>query len=72
MFIAQAAKWHDNSVFWFKMLMLIIAIVFQFSVRRRISVPAPVLRPVAARLIGGVSLLLWISTAFSAKLMELI
>ena len=29
MFTAQAAKWHDNPVFWIKMLLLIIATVFQ-------------------------------------------
>lgn len=64
MFIAQAAKWHDNPVFWFKMLFLIVATIFQLSVRRRIASEQP------AKLIGGVSLALWITTALSAKMME--
>ena len=54
--------------FWFKMLLLMMAIVFQLSVRRKIvrkSLPAA-----SAKMIGAVSLLLWISTALSAKMME--
>jgi hypothetical protein len=64
MFIAQAAKWHDNPVFWIKMLLLTIATVFQWSVRRKITRPAP------AKLIGAVSLVLWVSIALSSKMME--
>ncbi len=64
MFTAQAAKWHDNPVFWFKMLLLIVATVFQLSVRRRVTAEQP------SKLIGAVSLLLWIGMALSAKAME--
>jgi Family of unknown function (DUF6644) len=64
MFTAQAAKWHDNPVFWFKMLLLIVAAIFQLSVRRRVTEEQP------SKLIGAVSLLLWFGTALSAKAME--
>src|SRR5579862_7367907 len=37
MFSAQAAKWHDNPIFWLKMLMLIAASIFQWSVRGKIT-----------------------------------
>src|SRR5277367_4152908 len=37
MFAAQAAKWHDNPVFWFKMLLLIAATAVQWSLRRKIA-----------------------------------
>ena len=70
MFTAQAAKWHDNPVFWFKMLLLIIATVFQLSVRRKIASADLSLQPATAKLIGAVSLVLWISIALSAKMME--
>ena len=70
MFTAQATKWHDNPVFWSKMLLLIVASVFQLSVRRKITEEHSALRPAAAKLIGAVSLVLWISTALSAKMME--
>jgi hypothetical protein len=70
MFTAQAAKWHDNPIFWLKMLLLIIATVFQLSVRRKIASMDLPLRPATAKLIGAVSLILWISLALSAKMME--
>jgi hypothetical protein len=71
MFAAQAAKWHDNPVFWFKMLSLILASVFQLAVHGRIKA-APGLRPAAAKWVGAVSLIGWFSTALSAKMMELV
>lgn len=70
MFTAQAAKWHDNPVFWFKMLFLLIATVFQLSVRRKIVSADLSLHPATAKLIGAVSLVLWISIALSSKMME--
>jgi len=72
MFTAQAAKWHDNPVFWFKMLLLIVATTFQLSVRRKITSGNSLLRPVTAKLIGAASLILWIGTALSAKMMEFV
>jgi Family of unknown function (DUF6644) len=64
MFTAQAAKWHDNPVFWIKMLLLIVATVFQLSVHRTITSEQP------SKLIGAVSLILWIGAALSSKMME--
>jgi hypothetical protein len=66
MFSAQAAKWHDNPVFWIKMLLLILATTFQLWVRRRVTAEQP------AKLIGAISLMLWIGTALSAKMMEFV
>src|SRR6202789_2805466 len=63
MFTAQAAKWHDNPIFWLKMLLLIFATVFQLSVRRKIPSMELPLQPATAKLIGAVSLVLWISLA---------
>ena len=72
MFIAQAAKWHDNPVFWIKMLLLAIAIGFQWSVRGKIASAGQTLRPATAKLIGGTSLVLWISTGLLSKMMEFV
>jgi hypothetical protein len=66
MFTGQAAKWHDNPVFWIKMLLLIVATVFQLSVRRKIIYGEP------TKVIGAISLLLWISTALLSKMMEFV
>src|ERR1700689_5454033 len=69
MFAAQATKWHDNPVFWFKMALLAVASAFQWSVHPKVM-SENAWRPLPAKFIGGVSLLLWISTALSAKIME--
>jgi hypothetical protein len=70
MFAAQATKWYDNPVFWFKMALLAVAITFQWSVHRRVTSETSAFGPLPAKFIGGFSLLLWISTALSAKIME--
>ena len=72
MFTAQAAKWHDNPIFWIKMLLLIVAAVFQLSVRRKVASAGSCLRPVTAKMVGAISLILWIGTALSAKMMEFV
>jgi hypothetical protein len=69
MFTAQATKWYDNPVFWFKMALLTVAVAFQCLVHRKVMSENALL-PLPAKLIGSVSLLLWISTALSAKIME--
>jgi hypothetical protein len=66
MFTAQAAKWHDNPIFWIKMPLLAVATVFQLSVRRRIAAEQP------AKLIGAISLVLWIATGLLSKMMEFV
>jgi len=66
MFSAQAAKWHDNPVFWIKMLLLIVATSFQLSVRARVAASPP------AKWIGAVSLFLWIGTGLLSKMMEFV
>lgn len=61
MFAAQAAKWHDNPLFWIKLFLLLVAAVFQWSVRNA-----------RTRLIGAVSLILWITIGFLSKAMEFV
>jgi hypothetical protein len=68
MFTAQAAKWHDNPIFWVKMLLLVVAAGFQLSVRGAIA-SAEVRQ---AKRIGATSLLLWISIGILSKMMEFV
>jgi hypothetical protein len=70
MFAAQATKWYDNPVFWFKITLLTLALAFQWRAHRKVMLEADPLGPFPAKVIGAVSLLLWISTALSAKIME--
>jgi len=72
MFTAQAAKWHDNPAFWIKMLLLSGATIFQFSVRRKIASEDPLIFPDKPKLIGAVSLILWISIGLLSKAMEFV
>jgi hypothetical protein len=68
MFTAQAAKWHDNPIFWIKMLLLMVATIFQLSVRGPIAS-----REIGrAKLIGGTSLVLWIGIGILSKMMEFV
>jgi hypothetical protein len=66
MFTAQAAKWHDNPIFWIKMPLLVVATVFQWSVRRRIAAERP------SKLIGATSLILWLGAGILSKMMEFV
>src|ERR1700733_5361611 len=66
MFAAQAPKWHDNPIFWIKMLLLLAATIFQLSVRRRVASEQP------AKMIGAVSLFLWITIGLLSKMMEFV
>jgi hypothetical protein len=68
MFTAQAPKWHDNPIFWLKMLLLLIAIIFQLSVRG----PVASRELSRAKLIGATSLALWISIGLLSKMMEFV
>jgi hypothetical protein len=67
MFTAQAAKWHDNPFFWIKIFLLIVATVFQLSVRRQIESG-----PARAKPIGAISLILWIGIGLLSKAMEFV
>jgi hypothetical protein len=68
MFTAQAAKWHDNPIFWLKMLLLTIATIFQLSVHSPIAS-----REISkSKLIGATSLMLWISIGLLSKMMEFV
>ncbi|HTB20615.1 MAG TPA: DUF6644 family protein [Bryobacteraceae bacterium] len=66
MFAAQAAKWHDNPVFWIKIPLLTVATIFQLSVRRRLKLEQP------AKMLGAVSLLLWTTIGLLSKMMEFV
>lgn len=68
MFTAQAAKWHDNPIFWLKMLLLTIATIFQLSVRG----PIASREMSQAKLVGATSLALWIGIGILSKMMEFV
>lgn len=70
MFSTDAYSYHVNPSFRFKMMVLTIALLFHFTLHRRAVRPdAP---PVAARLAGAMSLLLWTTVVFSGRFIAFI
>jgi len=69
LFMASAVKCYYLPVFWVKMTTLFLALVFTFSIRRRVAMAAETqMNPVRARLVGGVSLALWSTVAIAGRL----
>jgi len=68
---SQALKCYHSRVFWTKMALLLLAVIFHFTVHRQaISPDRARIGPIRARLTGGLSLTLWVATAVAAKWVE--
>lgn len=70
--ISNALREYYSVFFWFKMAMMVVALIFTFTIRRRVSLAAE--GTVAAgtrKLVGAVSILLWASVAIPARLIGL-
>jgi hypothetical protein len=67
---ADAEKISMNRIFPVKMAILVMAIVFHFTIYRKAARGAYPPGSVQAKVAGGFSLLLWVGTGFAAKLME--
>jgi hypothetical protein len=68
LFMASAVKCYYLPVFWVKMTSLFLAVLFTFSVRRRVAMAAETsMNPVWTKLVGVVSLSLWSSVAIAGR-----
>jgi Family of unknown function (DUF6644) len=65
---SEALKCYDSSFFWIKMALLLAAIVFHFSVQRRVALVEPPAGRWRAGLVACVSLGLWIAVALAGKM----
>ena len=70
MFSTDAYAYHVNPSFQFKMVVLMIALLFHFTLHRRAV--RPDVSPAAAKLAGGMSLLLWTTVVFSGRFIAFI
>jgi hypothetical protein len=52
-----------NYPFQFKMTALLIAIIYNYTIHRKVALSNP--SPAVGKLVGGVSLLLWVSVVFA-------
>src|SRR3954452_8105348 len=70
MFSTDAVAYHVNPSFQFKMVCLMVALLFHFTLHRR-AVRSDA-SPIAARLAGAVSLLLWTSVVAGGRFIAFI
>ena len=68
LFATEALTYYYNAAFWFKMIALFFAILFTFSVRRKVVLADPErVGPVWGRLVALVSIALWSGVGIGAK-----
>lgn len=67
-FISEAVKLYDNDAFWAKMIFLLLAIVFTFSIRRKvIKADENKFRKSSQFIVGFISTALWFAVGFSGR-----
>jgi len=60
LFLSESIKLYYHEAFWFKMASLILAIVFTFTIQRKVILAGETrLRPVWSKVVALVSILLW-------------
>lgn len=64
---SESLKCYNATFFWVKMGLLILAIVFHFTVHKRVATADPPVSRFRAGLVASVSLALWFSVALAAK-----
>jgi Family of unknown function (DUF6644) len=70
--MSNAIREYYSSFFWFKMIMLLLATIYTFTLRRRVTQAAEGrVGAGQAKLVGFVSTLLWASVAIPARLIGL-
>jgi hypothetical protein len=65
---SETLKCFESSFFWMKMSALAVAIAFYFLVHRPVARADPPVRPWRARLVGSVSIALWLAVALAGKM----
>jgi hypothetical protein len=68
MFLSEAVKCYYSPPFWYKMGFLVVAVVFTFTVRRKVGCAEPGrVHRFLVRLTAAVSLALWFGVGFSGR-----
>ena len=68
LFLSESIKCYYSPPFWYKMSFLPLAILFTFTVRRKVAAAVETrLRPLWSKLVGLVSLGLWFGVGFSGR-----
>ena len=70
--ISNALREYYSIFFWFKMVVMVVALVFTFTIRRRVTLaPAGQFGAATRKLVGVLSIVLWASVAIPARLIGL-
>jgi hypothetical protein len=70
MFSADAVAYHNNPSFQFKMICFSLALLFHFTLHRKAT--RPEVPPAAAKLAGGLSLLLWTAVVAGGRMIAFV
>ena len=68
LFLAESIKCYYSFAFWTKMTALALAIIFTFTVRRRVTFADEArFSPVVGRAVGAISILLWSTVGWGGR-----
>ena len=68
LFLSEATKAYYSFAFWIKMTCLLLALIFTFTIQRRVMQSNLVIeKPQLAKLVGIVSLVLWFGVAWGGR-----
>ena len=68
LFMSEAIKCYYSFAFWTKMTALALAIIYTFTVRRRVTLADEArISPAVARAVGAISILLWSTVGWGGR-----
>lgn len=66
LFLSEALKCYVNIAFWYKIGFLLAALVFQYTIHRRV-VSSDEPSPIGAKLTGCISMMLWLGVGLAGR-----
>lgn len=70
MFSADAVNYHNNPSFQFKMVVLLLAFLFHFTIHRKVARSDA--SPLAGKFAGGLSLVLWTAVVAGGRMIAFV
>jgi hypothetical protein len=68
LFLSEAVKCYSSFAFWVKMTSLALAILFAYTIRRRVATAEPPrVGPIWSTVVGATSILLWAGVAWGGR-----
>ena len=67
LFVSEAVKCYYSTPFWVKMTSLLLAMIFTFTIRRKVTLGGQTRRSLVYKVVALVSLALWLGVAASGR-----